>query len=207
MGKKADSIYFENFVKASAAACKASDYLVECLTNFDLTNIKTMLDKMHNFEHEGDDIHHEMSGMLARAFVTPVDREDLAMISQSIDEVIDKLEEVLQRFYVDQIHTIIPDAITFAQKLVGCTGLLKDIMAEFSNFKKPAKLHEMVIQLNQLEEECDVLYLEATLNIRKHCSDVLDIISWREIFDYMEDCADACEHVGNSVEMVVLKNT
>lgn len=35
---------------------------------------------------------------------------------------------------------------------------------------------------------------------RQHCADVIDIISWREIFDYMEDCADACEHVGNYVE-------
>ena len=62
---------------------------------------------MHEFEHKGDDKHHEMSSMLAKAFVTPVDREDLAMISQSIDEVLDKLEEVLQRFYVDQIRVII----------------------------------------------------------------------------------------------------
>lgn len=207
MANKADRQYFENFIEASDYTCQASKYLVECLNNFNLDNIKAMLDTMHEFEHQGDDKHHEMSAMLAKAFVTPVDREDLAMISQSIDEVLDKLEEVLQRFYVDQIRKIIPDAITFAEKLMNCCELLKGIMEEFINFKKPAKLHEMVIKLNQIEEECDVLYLEATLNIRQHCADVIDIISWREIFDYMEDCADACEHMGNYVELVVLKNT
>lgn len=200
-------MYFENFIRAAETTCKASNYLVECLTSFDPANIEQMLQTMHEFEHEGDGVHHEMSSALAKAFVTPVDREDLAMISQNIDEVADKLEEVLQRFYVDQIKLIIPEAITFAQKLVRCCELLKGIMQEFINFKKPAKLHELVIQLNQMEEECDKLYLEATLNIRSHCTDVLDIISWREIFDYMEDCADACEHVGTCVEMVILKNT
>ena len=179
MANKADRQYFENFTAAADYTCQASRYLVECLNNFNLDNIKAMLETMHEFEHKGDDKHHEMSGMLAKAFVTPVDREDLAMISQSIDEVLDKLEEVLQRFYVDQIRVIIPDAITFASKLQNCCELLKGIMEEFINFKKPAK----------------------------HCTDVIDIISWREIFDYMEDCADACEHVGNYVELVVLKNT
>ena len=82
MANKADRQYFENFIEASDYTCQASKYLVECLNNFNLDNIKAMLDTMHEFEHQGDDKHHEMSAMLAKAFVTPVDREDLAMISQ-----------------------------------------------------------------------------------------------------------------------------
>lgn len=45
------------------------------------------------------------------------------------------------------------------------------------------------------------------MNIRKHCTDVLDVVSWREIYARMENCADACEHVGDCVDMVVMKNT
>ena len=85
MANKADRQYFENFTAAADYTCQASRYLVECLNNFDLDNIKAMLETMHEFEHKGDDKHHEMSGMLAKAFVTPVDREDLAMISQSME--------------------------------------------------------------------------------------------------------------------------
>ena len=43
--------------------------------------------------------------------------------------------------------------------------------------------------------------------IRTHTNDVLEIISWREIYEKMEDCADACEHVGDCVDTVVMKNT
>ncbi|MBR2949329.1 MAG: DUF47 family protein [Lachnospiraceae bacterium] len=162
---------------------------------------------MHTYEHDADTKKHEMTKALAKAFVTPIDREDLAVISQNIDEVCDCIEEVLQRFYVDQIQIITPEAIKFAERIVSCCVLMRDMLVELANFKKPQKLHSMIIELSHMEEICDKLYLEATLRVREHCSDVLDIISWREIYDRMESCADACEHVGDSIEMIVMKNT
>ena len=61
--------------------------------------------------------------------------------------------------------------------------------------------------MNHFEEECDGMYLEAMRKIRTHTNDVLEIVSWREIYEKMEDCADACEHVGDCVDTVVMKNT
>ncbi|MBE5800787.1 MAG: DUF47 family protein [Clostridiales bacterium] len=207
MANKADRFYFENFIEAADCACKGANYLVECLSDYNPEKIREMLDTMHAFEHEGDGKKHEMSAALARAFVTPIDREDLADISQNIDEVSDCLEEVLQRFYVDQIQTIPEEAVIFAKKLVDSCELMKKMLAEFVNFKKPAKLHDMIVEMNHVEEECDRLYLEATLNVRSQFTDALDVIAWREIYDRMERCSDACEHVGDCVETVVMKNT
>lgn len=204
---KADKFYFDNFVAAADCSCRAADYLVECLTNYDPDKIGEMLQKLHAIEHEGDGKKHEMSAALAKAFVTPVDREDLALISANIDDVTDSVEEILEGLYMDQIRTIIPEAVAFAWKLADCCRLMKQMLAEFMNFKKPAALHKLIIDLNHSEEECDKLYLEASLNIRKHCTDVLDIVFWHEIYDRMENCADTCEHVGDCVETVVMKNT
>lgn len=207
MKNKADRFYFENFIGASDAACTAAEYLVKCLKNYNVAKLPEMLREMHHYEHKGDTKKHEMSAALAKAFVTPIDREDLALISQNIDEVTDCIEEILQRIYVNQVASVPPEAIAFAEKLVGSCQLMKQMLSEFSNFKKPAKLHEMIVELNHYEEECDKMYLEATVRIRTHCTDILEIISWREIYDKMEDCADACEHVGDCVDTVVMKNT
>ena len=207
MASKADRFYFENFLGAANCCCQAAVYLEDCLKNYDYKNIKQMLEKMHRLEHDADTKKHEMTAALAKAFVTPIDREDLAVISQNIDEVADCIEEVLQRFYVDQIQKVTPEALEFARCIVECCSLMRDMLTELSNFKKPQKLHEMIINLSHMEEACDQLYLEATLKVRDHFDDVLDIISWREIYDHMEECADACEHVGDSIELIVMKNT
>lgn len=207
MASKADRFYFENFTQAGEQACRAAAFLADCLKNYKPNEIAANLTAMHNIEHAGDVKKHEMSAALAKAFVTPVDREDLALISHNIDDVTDSIEEILQRFYVDQIQVVLPEAIVFADKLVQCCKLMTEMLGEFSNFKKPARLHEMIVELNHAEEECDALYLKAVLAVRTQCTDTLDIMFWREIYDCMETCADACEHVGDCVETVVMKNT
>lgn len=204
---KADHIYFENLNAAAQCACTAADYLVECMTAYNPEQMQHMLDTMHTHEHEGDTKKHEMTRILAKAFVTPIDREDLALISQNIDEVTDSIEEVLQAFYMYRIKTITPEAITFARKLTACCQKMMEMLGEFENFKRPQKLHELVVELNRMEEDCDTLYMDSTMHLDSHFESVLDIISWREIYNRMENCADACEHVGDSVDLVVMKNS
>src|SRR5437773_2475856 len=37
-------------------------------------------------------------------------------------------------------------------------------------------------------------------------TDALDVIKWKELYDYIEDAIDGCEDVGNTLERIVLKN-
>lgn len=207
MASKADKFYFNNFLSATECCVEAAKYLEECLNNYDVNKLKEMIAKMHGFEHKADEVHHEMSAALAKAFVTPLDREDIAEISANIDEVADTIEEVLQRLYVDEVEVIPESFKVFAKKIVECCELMRKVLEELPTFKKPKKLKEMILNLGALEEECDKLYLEGTLNIRKENSDVLLIIALRDTLYKMERCADACEHVCDTIEMIVMKNT
>ena len=204
---KADKFYFENFMAAADCCSRAAAYLKECLTNYDYANIHTMLQEMHTIEHSADEVKHEMTAVLAKAFVTPLEREDMAQISANIDEVCDFIEEVLQRIYVNRIQTVVPEAVQFAGMIVECCDMMKEMLSELPNFKKPKKLHEMIINLSHKEEECDRLYLEATLKSADYSENTLVVMFWRDIFERLEKCADACEHVGDSIETIVMKNS
>ncbi|MBQ8165180.1 MAG: DUF47 family protein [Clostridia bacterium] len=204
---KSDRFYFENLTTAADYCCKAADYLVECMASYNPENIKEMITKMHEIEHAADKQKHAMSTALAKAFVTPIDREDLAEMSINIDDVADNIEEVIQRFYVDDVRKVTPEAIDFSKKIADTAKIMKSLVTELENFKKPAKLHELIIELSNVEEECDIIYLESTRKIRLENDDVLKIIAWRKIYELMENCVDACEHVADSVGTIVMKNT
>lgn len=204
---KGDKFYYENFAECTALSKKAAIYLVKCLENYDADNIQQMLEEMHEIEHSADIKKHEMNEALAKAFVTPVDREDLDLLSHNLDDVTDQIEEVLQKFYIYNIQSIYPAAVDFARKIVKSCDLLCEIISEFENFKKSKKLHALIVELNDVEEDCDRLYLSSMRELTKGSADVLTTISWREIYDCLEGCADACEHVSECVESVIMKNT
>ncbi len=204
---KADKFYYENFAASSAIAKKAAEYLTECLRNYIPENMAEMLKNLHEIEHSADIKKHEMNEALAKAFVTPIDREDLDMLSHILDDVVDLLEEILQKFYIYDIKSIRPSAIDFAEKLVSSCDLLCEMMKEFENFKKSKTLGGLIIKINDVEEECDKIYLTSMRDLTVNSKDVLETVSWRKIYESLEACADACEHVSDCVGSVIMKNT
>ena len=204
---KGDKFYFDNFAQCAELSKKAAVYLVECLENYDPEKIEEMLKNMHEIEHTADMRKHEMNDALAKAFVTPIDREDLDMLSQNLDHVTDKLEEIIQKFYIFNIQTVDSSAVDFAKKIVKSCELLCSLMEEFENFKRSGKIRELIIELNDAEEECDQLYLSTMRNLTKESNDVLTMLSWRDIYECLEGCSDACEHVSECVGSVIMKNT
>lgn len=204
---KGDKFYFENFAESTALSKEAASYLVTCLENYDPKNIEEMLKQMHDIEHRADGKKHEMNNALAKAFVTPVDREDLDMLSLQLDDVTDKIEEVLQMFYINNIQVIEPAAVEFAKNIVKSCDLLCALMGEFENFKRSKKVHDLIVELNDVEEDCDKLYLASMRALSQSNVDVLVTIAWREIYESLEACADACEHVSECVGTVIMKNT
>ncbi len=207
MGKKQDSFYFENFSACADYACQAARYLEDSLKNFAPERQHDMLDELHKVEHAADEKKHELSNVLAHAFITPIEREDIILLSQSIDEVTDKIEDVLLRLYCNNIQSIRSDAIEMGAVLIKCCEEVKMLLDEFADFKHSKKLREHIIHINTMEEQADRLFIDSMRQLHTTCKDPLTIISWREIYIYLEKCADACEHVADAVESVVMKNT
>lgn len=204
---KGDKFYFDNFVAGTALSKKAAEYLVTCLENYDPAKIEQMMTAMHEIEHQADMNKHEMSATLAKAFVTPIDREDLDMLSHQLDDVTDKIEEVLQMFYMNNIQTVEPAAIEFAKNIVKSCGMLCELMEELENFKRSKLIRNLIIALNDVEEDCDKLYLRSMRALSMNCKDALLVLAWRDIYEHLEACADACEHVSECVGSVIMKNT
>lgn len=207
MSNKQDAFYFENFAACAEYSCSAVKLLQKTLSEFKPDEISGKLDEIHEIEHQADDKKHILTDKLAKAFITPIEREDILSMSHNIDEVTDKVEEVLIRIYMNNIQWIRPDAFALLEIVEKCCQEMKELLAEFSNFRHSEKLMQRIIRINTLEEEADALYIASMRRLHMEEKDVLQIIAWREIYDYLEKCSDACEHVADIAASVIMKNS
>ena len=207
MAKKQDSFYFDNFVACAEDSCRAAQMLKDALEDFDPARLKERLDSIHDVEHSGDAKRHEMLDHLAKEFLPPIEREDIVALSQNIDNMTDKVEDVMLRVYMNNVQEIEPGALKMTDVVIRCCQAVKEMMVEFKDFKRSKNLKNLIIRINDLEEESDKLFMQNVRNLYTESEDPIRIIAWRDIYIYLERCADACEHVADVVESVVMKNS
>lgn len=205
--KKNEFDYFKNFTRSAEYSAQAADILQNVMQDYDPDSLKEKMKEMHAVEHAADVAKHELNRTLVRAFITPIEREDIMQLSQLLDDVTDNVEDVLLRLYMFNVLSIRDDALEFSQLIYRCCEAMKEMMNEFRNFRKSGLISQNIVEINRLEEEGDALYTKAVRKLYMGTQDAVQLMIWREIYDRMEKCCDTCEHVANSVESIIMKNT
>ncbi len=208
MAKKHKFDYFDQFEKLSELTVKEADLLIEAIKGFtSAEDLRPVMERAHELEHEGDEINHAIFQTVATDFITPIEREDIIELAQFLDNIIDYIEDVMQRFYMYDIHVMHEDALEFACLIKKSCEALDKAMEDFRNFKKSKTFKQLIIDVNTYEEEADQLFLKV---IRKlHTQDresPMRVLVWTQIFDRMEKCCDSCEHTADSMSTILLKN-
>ena len=207
MGKKQDAYYFNTFTACAEDACRAAHLLKNVLEDFKPEELETQLDKLHEIEHSADEMKHDIMDHLAKEFIPPIEREDIVSLSQNIDNVTDKVEDILLRVYMNNVSTIGRDALAMMDVVVECCEAVRELLQEFADFRRSRNLKKVIIRINDLEEAEDRLFMTSMRKLYTGSKDPIHIIAWREIYIYLERCADACEHVADVVESIVMKNS
>ncbi len=207
MAKKPDSFYYDNLSNCVDHASRAARLLDGIMRSFDPEHIEEKLTEMHAIEQEADELRHEMQDALIKAFITPIEREDLDALSSAIDSVVDHIEGVLHRLYFDNVTVMRPDALIMSKHLLEAIDEMQKLMVELPRFKKSQTLHEHVVAINTIEGEADEFYIRAMRTLHTEGTDPMTVIAWRDVYLFLELCADSCENVAELISTIVMKNS
>jgi uncharacterized protein len=207
MVRKPKYDYFDAFLRIGTLADEEADKLLEILKNFDPDNIHAELDAMHELENAADLVNHEVYTNIISEFITPIDREDIIRLTQELDEVVDHVEDILQRIYMFNIREIIPEALEMVIVIAKSTEALRQVLIEFPNYKKSKDIKRLIVEVNTYEEEGDRLYIETLHKLYSLGGDPLNVVAWTKTFDRLERCCDSCEHAADVITTIIMKNS
>lgn len=204
MVTRKEEVFFDLFVEMTGFACQAASRLNDLINNY--ADIDEKVEEIKNIEHECDQVFHRIMHQLNKSFVTPIDREDINTIARELDNITDTIEDAAHSFRMFNIKTINDDAKLLSALINMSTIELNAMMIELKNMKTSKLLKPKVIEVNRLENEGDDIYRSAMTSLFSGEVDTLEVVKWKQIYEFLENSLDACEEVANTVEGVVMKN-
>lgn len=157
-------------------------------------------------EHTGDSITHQIMAQLHRTFITPFDREDIAALASSLDNVTDFIEAAADTMVLYKIETPSPEARELADVIVRSTVAVEAAISQLKHGTRSKQILETCVEINRLENEADKIFRSARAELFDNSKDIAHVMKWHEIYQLLESATDRCEDVSDIIEGIVLKH-
>ena len=169
-------------------------------------DVEKRINEITDLEHQGDTITHQIMEQLHRTFITPFDREDIALLAQSLDDVVDFIHAAADAMLLYKVNSPSQRAKELADIIVQATTEIEKAMPRLRHRAELKQVFPYCVEINRLENMADRVYRSAIAELFDDSTDVAQIIKWREIYEHMESATDRCEDVANVLEGVALKH-
>ena len=187
----------ENLVKAAEFYKKLTDEAA-----FTPENVRAM----HELEHYGDELTHNIINTLNETFITPFDREDILALANRLDDIIDGIYLITNRFQLYKITKPTEYSQKLANTIAQSTKAMQKALASLRSNKNMKETLFQCVEINRLENEGGVLRDEAISWLFENEKDPIMVIKQKELFEEAETVTDFCEYVANLVESILVKN-
>ena len=162
--------------------------------------------KIKNFEHEGDTLSHEIVDMLNRTFITPIDREDIYALANTLDDILDMINSMANRIKLYKLDANEEHMILFAETIDQSAQALANAVRHMHDTKRARRVLDHCIEVNRLENVGDQIREKAISRLFETEKDPLMVIKWKEIYEVAEGTLDTCEHVAKVIEAILVKH-
>ncbi|HEY91775.1 MAG TPA: DUF47 domain-containing protein [Dehalococcoidia bacterium] len=196
--------FFGQFEDSADNIVKASKVLKDLVDKWDC--IEQRVEEIRELEHTGDSITHEIIARLHRTFVTPFDREDIALLAKSLDDIMDFIDAAAGDMLIYKVNQPGKRARELADIIVQASTEVQSAVRDLRHKARLKQAMSTCVEINRLENAADVVYRAALAELFDDSTEVHDIIKWREIYEHMESATDRCEDVANVIEGVALKH-
>ncbi|MFO7617323.1 MAG: DUF47 family protein [Bacteroidales bacterium] len=198
--------FFPMFEGLSELISKASHILAKIIDSPEPSQMEEEFKEIKNLENQADDIAHSVFDALDTTFITPFDREDIHQLVSKMDDVLDFINAVSQQIKLYKPKKL-PAGYRELNMIVvrGCEQIRIAVM-ELRNLKKPIKINDACVKINELENMADEIYHQLISELFQREENAIELIKHKEILETLEMTTDRVEDVSDILKTIIIKS-
>lgn len=140
-------------------------------------NVKERVGVITDLEHQGDAITHQIFDQLHRSIITPFDREDIALLAHSLDDVTDFIHAAADAMLLYKVERPAHRAKDLADIVVQAVIEVEQAVSEMHDRIGRKQLLKRCVEINRLENVGDNVYRSAMAELFDDSVDIAGLIN------------------------------
>ncbi|WP_321916595.1 MULTISPECIES: DUF47 domain-containing protein [unclassified Paraburkholderia] len=157
-------------------------------------------------EKSADKLTSECNDLLHKTFITPLDRDEIQQLINTLDDIIDVIEDVANTITLYDVQALPDDAIEFARLSTRTAIQVQQAVSMLSDMKQAQQILRCCKEIDELESDVDRLLRIAISRLFREEEDVKTLIKLKSVYELLETITDKCEAAAKIIQGIVLEN-
>ncbi|MEW5820888.1 MAG: DUF47 family protein [Cyanobacteriota bacterium] len=164
------------------------------------------LEEITDLKHKAVLIDKETLLKLGSTFITPIDREDIQLISSLLKKISKRTVRACINLRVYRFDVPTEHMISQSQTLIEATTELVNLLTKFKETHEINAIAEINNRMDEIETTGDKILYLAMDELFSGNHDALTVIKLRDIYKNIENALDSCFSVSDTLLNVVIKH-
>ncbi|MFZ2266720.1 MAG: DUF47 domain-containing protein [Azonexus sp.] len=164
-------------------------------------------ERIDELERQADEITHSTLAQLHTSFITPFDRDEIHQLINSMDDILDNIQDVAESMSLYDIQRVPPEAKALAEVTEQCCVRVQSLVKLLHSMDNAPEILRYCHEIDHLESDADRMLREAMSKLFREEPDVRQVVKLKEIYEILESVSDRCKDVAGTVEAIVLENS
>ena len=203
--------FFELFNLHAKHMVEASHAFAELVKNYADPVLRDKYNQeVDRAEHAADRVTMEVNRLLHKTFITPIDREQIHSLINTMDDVADLIQDSAETMALYDVRHMTDEITRLTDLSVKCCERVQDAVKLLAKIGEPSVAEAALKtceEIDRLESDADRVMRSAMSKLFREEADVREIIKLKAIYELLETITDKCEDVANQIEGIVLENS
>jgi predicted phosphate transport protein (TIGR00153 family) len=203
--------FFEMFNQHAERIVEAARAFSHLVANYNDPHLREQYNRdVDNAERAADRVTHDVNRMIHQTFITPIDRDQIHTLINTMDDVADLIQDSAETLALYDVRQVNEEITRLTDLSVKCCERVKDAVALISKLADPASAEAALKtceEIDRLESDADRVMRSAMSKLFREEPDVREVIKMKAIYELLETITDKCEDVANVIEGIVLENS